>query len=443
MRRAAPLNPLARRADGQPMRNPACIVLLGLLVSAPAPADVETVSPINTAPTLVEPLVWGEANVRTGAYIELTSSQPRGDGLTGSIEMGTLPAPITPGQDKADFEVFWDDDSRTLGSLTSLSFEWYRDAASTVPAHLTPVLRLYFENTQGETGLLIWERVYQVGGAAPTASWQSEDILGEFFWMRAFDPGRTIDLYSVDLATWIASGALSDGVDTAWELDADTRIVGINVGFGSGWSDGTTTFRGFVDNVTVGFGGEETTWDFESEPTSLLCPFEPDVCTMGTVPGKARLKLKNHPLEDKRDLEKWAARKLAATDPGELGDPTDATDYELCVWTEVDDVPTLLLHHEAPAGGGWKERRRGFVYKAGKDVNPDGLRRILIKSGEEGKARILVRGKGAGLGMPELPIPEGAPVHAQLHNSDGACWGAAYTGEPRKNDERRFVHPGD
>ena len=424
------------------MRNFAC-VLGALLQALPALADVETVSPINTAPTTVEPLVWGEANVRDGAFIDLTSGAPHGDGGTGSIEMGTLPTPITPGQDKADFEIFWDDDTRTLGNLTSLSFEWYRDSSSSVAGHLSPVLRLYFENTLGETGLLIWERTYQVGGAAPTDIWQTEDVLSEFFWMRAFDPGRTIDLYSVDLATWIASGALDDGADTAWVLDADTRIVGINVGFGSGWSNGSTSFHGYVDNVTIGFGGEETTWDFESEPVSLLCPFEPDPCTLGVKPRKARLKLKDHPRKEKRDKTKWAARRLGATDVADFGDPTDATDYELCVWAEIGGISTLLLHHEAPAGEGWRARRRGYVYKAKKDVNPDGIRRILLKSGDDGKAKTLVRGTGEGLAMTDLPIPDGAPVFVQLHSSDAMCWGADYTQPPRRNDEKRYVHPGD
>jgi len=46
-------------------------------------------------------------------------------------------------------------------------------------------------------------------------------------------------------------------------------VISVNAGFGSGWPN---TFVGAVDNITFGFNGQYTTYNFEvvPEPASML-----------------------------------------------------------------------------------------------------------------------------------------------------------------------------
>ena len=66
----------------------------------------------------------------------------------------------------------------------------------------------------------------------------------------------------------------------------------------------------------------------------------------------------------------------------------------------------------------------GFKYKD-KELTPDGLDTILLKSGDDGKAKIIVKGKGANLGLPS-PLDVGLPVAVQLQSTNGECWEAKY-----------------
>jgi uncharacterized cupredoxin-like copper-binding protein len=262
------------------------------LASFPASADSTViVTPSDTIPSCVSPSItfnkWCKANVRPAGSVDITTTQPRD--TKGSLEFnsnGTIAGSPTP--DKADFEILFNDPSFTLGNLTDLSFEWYRDPSSLVAAHLFPAFRLYYTTPgadndfstliDNQSGYLIWEGVYNGIASAPTGSWQLSDILAGNFWMRAFSPGRTIDDYNVSLAEWMANtdeegSPIDDNADTdvPHVLSADTRVTGLSIGVGSGWGN---IFKGFVDNATVGFNGDATTYNFEPDPTcdgSLLC----------------------------------------------------------------------------------------------------------------------------------------------------------------------------
>lgn len=213
---------------------------------------------------------WAPANVRFNATVAISPAQPRsGD--------GSLEFTATSGQDKADYEKIWGvTPGRTLGNLSALSYDFYRDSSSTTAAHLAPVLRLYYLNSSGQSGLLIWEPIYNGYGAIATDTWISADILAGNFWMRAFDPGRTIDDYNVSLAQWMANtddegSPIDDDADSdaPHVLGPDTYIIGVNVGVGSGWA---SAFRGNVDNVLVQFGSDEVSANFEPEtPCTTVC----------------------------------------------------------------------------------------------------------------------------------------------------------------------------
>ena len=75
---------------------------------------------------------------------------------------------------------------------------------------------------------------------------------------------------------------------------------------------------------------------------------------------------------------------------------------------------------------------QGFKYVDGRG-SADGLVRILLERGSRADAKVIVRGKGSGLGMPPLPLVPYGPIRAQLLNSDGECWEALYPAPAARN----------
>nr|WP_231134684.1 right-handed parallel beta-helix repeat-containing protein [Motilibacter deserti] len=227
----------------------------------------ELTSPCSPPPfTVVTPTSldgWQAANVRADASVSITNAQPRGEAPNnlGSLEFRTNT--VTSGQDKADFVKYWGVvPGRTLGNLSALSYEFYRASSSTTGQHHAPVLRLAYSTPSGDSGLLIWENVYNGGSTAtpvPTDQWIAKDVLNGNFWMRTYNPGFTVERYDVTLDEW-QNGAAYPGSDL---LGPDTNIIGVETGVGSGWGG---TFRGYVDNVNVQFGTDSESANFEPGP---------------------------------------------------------------------------------------------------------------------------------------------------------------------------------
>ena len=66
---------------------------------------------------------------------------------------------------------------------------------------------------------------------------------------------------------------------------------------------------------------------------------------------------------------------------------------------------------------------------------------VLLKEGIDGKAKILVKGKGVNLPLPTLPLTQ--PVTVQLRSRDGGCWEAVYGAPATKNDATQFKDKAD
>lgn len=147
-------------------------------------------------------------------------------------------------------------------------------------------------------------------------------------------------------------------------------------------------------------------------------------CTLPFVAGRGSLVLKNH-VDDAKDKLIWKWNAGSQTDPSEYGNPVSGgTVYALCVFDENASVPQLIMENVIlpgswePSGGGYKYRDRNRA--------SDGIGVVVLAPGGDGKSRIIVRGKGALLGMPALPLNEDQKVTVQLVNSNGACWEAQY-----------------
>ncbi|MCS0591729.1 PEP-CTERM sorting domain-containing protein [Massilia norwichensis] len=215
----------------------------------------------------------------------ITDTKPRSG--NGSVEMS-----LTDGSGKADYVYTWGYvPGRTLGNLSALSYDWQRASGGTAGQHLMPAFRLFYDadgnvGTTNDTGYLIFEQVYNPpgnNGPVTTDAWVTSDILGANFWMRQFTPGNTVESYDNTLAEWAAGAHPSAVADL---LSADTAILGIEFGIGSGWNG---SFQGFVDNVTYRFGsGDVTTFNFETEAADVPEPASLALITLGLLGVAAR-----------------------------------------------------------------------------------------------------------------------------------------------------------
>jgi hypothetical protein len=102
-----------------------------------------------------------------------------------------------------------------------------------------------------------------------------------------------------------------------------------------------------------------------------------------------------------------------------------------------------------PAGGTcagrpcWKDAgQRGLRY-GDRDTTPNGIVSAALKPGEDGRASIRVKAKGANVPMPPLPLAQGPTVTVQLQSSDGTCWEAAYDAPAARNDGEGFKDKSD
>ena len=166
-----------------------------------------------------------------------------------------------------------------------MNYAWYRDAASPTTAHFIPVFRLNFyddggtpENVADDVlGVLVWEAIYNGFGSPATDTWELVDITNGDFWIYVSQSAQgsgVIQNYNATLDDWINNNPQGQLGDPQVTLSANTYIIGVNVGVGSGWGN---SFIGYVDAVRVAFGsGDDTLFNFEACPV-FIANTNPDV----------------------------------------------------------------------------------------------------------------------------------------------------------------------
>lgn len=247
----------------------AAVVAAASATSASAAVEVITPPMVGTTATLNQWYLNNYRDVSTGysstTTAAITTQNPRNG--NGSVSMS-----LTDGNGKADYTYTWGYvNNRTLSSLTQLSYDWYRAGSSTNSNVQQPAMRLLFDadgsaTTTNDLGYLVWEQTYQgAGGPVAADAWVSSNTFTGDFWQRRFSPGTTVEQFDVTLAGW-AGGAAFPGALT---LSGNTKILGIEFGIGSGWNG---QFQGFVDNVSYGFNGESTTFNFEAQAAAVPEP---------------------------------------------------------------------------------------------------------------------------------------------------------------------------
>lgn len=174
-------------------------------------------------------------------------------------------------------------------------------------------------------------------------------------------------------------------------------------------------------------------------PAPPACAATPEVCRTPVVAAKALLVLKDNANDDGKDLLLWKWLKGASTDKLEFGNPVTTQGYELCIY----DSTGLVANASIPAGSAWRETGSGFKYRDASGA-AEGIQTIILKAGADQKAKIIVRGKGAGLDMPNLGLLT-SPLTVQLKRAGSpTCWGAVYSFPPAlKNTAAMFKDKGD
>jgi hypothetical protein len=75
----------------------------------------------------------------------------------------------------------------------------------------------------------------------------------------------------------------------------------------------------------------------------------------------------------------------------------------------------------------WRDRATGYTFR-NSNTTSDGTQSILLKTGADRKAKIIVKGKGVNLDMPTNLGSLTGPIAVRLHQSSGGvCWGATYS----------------
>lgn len=204
---------------------------------------------------------WFQANVGGGGTVGITTDYARSG--NGSAYFST-----TSGDSKGDL-LYSFSTPVALSSLSSVSFDFYRDGASTTGAQFAPVFRFDIreDNLMGGTafaGSLVFENIYQAQQNPPVNSWTTltGDLNNGIFWATNGRLGPTFadaNGGQKTLAEWIAA-------------NDRLTVTGLQIGVGSGWNG---TFAGAVDNVAVSFAGGP----------SIASNFE--VAAAGTVPEPA------------------------------------------------------------------------------------------------------------------------------------------------------------
>ena len=145
----------------------------------------------------------------------------------------------------------------------------------------------------------------------------------------------------------------------------------------------------------------------------------------------------------RRDNVVWKWYRGRSAQGTSFADPTTTNDYAFCLYTEDGASSTLIFHGVAPAGGNeckgrscWRATGTGYRYRTGQAL-PDGVTKLYLDARPEGRARIVLKGRGEHLILPDLPV--NLPLRVQLQSENGQCWEGEYVPSTvTQNSEQRF-----
>jgi hypothetical protein len=176
----------------------------------------------------------------------------------------------------------------------------------------------------------------------------------------------------------------------------------------------------------------------------------PDTCQAGTCVNdstplstcrssdKALLLLNDKGANNDKLVWKWL--KGQATSMADFGDPTSSTDYTLCLYAGYAGTAAALVADAAiPASSThWSSLGdKGYRYND-PTRSAAGIQTALLRGSDKDAAKIVLKGKGAGLPHPTLSLA--LPVKIQLVRTDNdGCWQSDFdVGDVLRNDSEQF-----
>jgi probable HAF family extracellular repeat protein len=143
--------------------------------------------------------------------------------------------------------------------------------------------------------------------------------------------------------------------------------------------------------------------------------------------GKMQLQIKDSD-DDSKDQLKWKWSGGSAVAQADVGNPATADRYRLCIYDSTGDVDNLVTALEIAPNGAWvNSDPKGYGYKDSEGAK-DGVTKIQIKTGADGKSKAQLAAKGAAIPMPTRfsstqYFQSGSGVTVQLARTGGTqCW---------------------
>jgi len=197
----------------------------------------------------------------------------------------------------------------------------------------------------------------------------------------------------------------------------------------------TTFGEDVAGEVYVGGAGSSTIYRIVDEPVSPppACPSTPAVGCSAT--GKAKLKIRRAADPSKNRLQwKWSNGPQVVQ--ADFGDPVaGGTSYELCLY---DGMGQAVIDAGVPSATGWRALSdKGYRF-ADKSVSEDGVTKVQLKGGSDGKSKIGLKAAGGELDLVAMPLDEATGLTVQLIRSDAsACWESVFPAPLDADDAER------
>ncbi len=207
----------------------------------------------------------------------------------------------------------------------------------------------------------------------------------------------------------------------------------------------TATFTATATATETPTATGTSTWTATEVP---VCAAQPRSGCVAATAGK--LKIKHRSGSNKSFKWLWLKGDL---DTAELGDPTSATGYQICLYDEDALLAENAIVMELGAGGVcpakpcWKalggSTLRGYRYRD-REGFQSGVGKLLVKGGKPGRDKILVSARGS-----LVPLPGAAEgtqyfhqddaLTVQLVNDAGYCWESVFAPSTvRRNEFDRY-----
>jgi hypothetical protein len=196
----------------------------------------------------------------------------------------------------------------------------------------------------------------------------------------------------------------------------------------------------FVDGYSAGDFGS-----FVLQVDVDRCPPAPAPgCRFPAVGQKALLVVKDQ-VDDAKDQILWKWLRGVVTPKADYGFPTIDEGYVLCVYEDNALVSSTRIEAGGICAGRecWQEKTTVFKFRDA-DLTRDGAFKVMLKEGlVDGTTRILFKGKGHFLEVPDLSTVNGTVDVRLMQTSGPFCWGATYSAPHLKNNGQTFKDKAD